>query len=145
VTVGETTEYRMDIWDTAYTLAPGHRLRLWLGSSDTPTHEPLPEAGRNLILHDADHPSQLLLGRAGEQAPAPTARAAAGSCRAVSVRVPRGLRRARVTAGGKRVKVRHRRATVRPRAGTRRITFRIRGIDSRGRRLTLTRRVAACR
>jgi hypothetical protein len=62
VTIGLTTEYRMDIWDTAYTLAPGHRLRLWLSSSDTPTHEPLPVAGRNLILHDSDHPSQLLIG-----------------------------------------------------------------------------------
>jgi putative CocE/NonD family hydrolase len=62
VTVGLTTEYRMDIWDTGYTLAPGHRLRLWLSSSDTPTHEPLPEAGRNLIFHDASHPSQLVLG-----------------------------------------------------------------------------------
>lgn len=62
VTIGETTKYRMDIWDTAYTLAPGHRLRLWLSSADTPTHEPLPVAGRNLILHDAGHPSALLLG-----------------------------------------------------------------------------------
>ena len=62
VQVGATTRYRMDIWDTAYTLEPGHRLRLWLSSSDTPTHTPLPEAGRNLIFHDAQHPSQLLLG-----------------------------------------------------------------------------------
>jgi putative CocE/NonD family hydrolase len=61
VTVGQDTEYRMDIWDTAYTLAPGHHLRLWLSSSDVPNHEPLPEAGRNLIFHDAKHPSQLIL------------------------------------------------------------------------------------
>src|SRR3954470_2727931 len=60
VTIGLVTEYRLDVWDTAYTLAPGHRLRLWLGSSDSPTHEPLPVAGRNLIMHDAEHPSQLL-------------------------------------------------------------------------------------
>jgi putative CocE/NonD family hydrolase len=62
VDIGQTTEYRMDVWDTAYTLAPGHRLRLWLSSSDAPTHEPLTVAGRNLIFHDAQHPSQLLLG-----------------------------------------------------------------------------------
>ena len=62
VVEGENITYRMDIWDTAYTLKPGHRLRLWLSSSDFPTHEPLPEAGRNLIFHDAQHPSQLLLG-----------------------------------------------------------------------------------
>jgi putative CocE/NonD family hydrolase len=61
VTVGLTTEYRLDLWDIAYTVAPGHRLRLWFASSDTPTHEPLPEAGRNLVFHDAQHPSQLLL------------------------------------------------------------------------------------
>ncbi|HUZ29606.1 MAG TPA: CocE/NonD family hydrolase [Solirubrobacteraceae bacterium] len=64
VTIGQTTEYRMDIWDTAYTLAPGHRLRLWLSSSDAPTHEPLDVAGRNLIFHDSVYPSSLMLGTA---------------------------------------------------------------------------------
>jgi uncharacterized protein len=39
VTIGQTTEYRMDIWDTAYMLAPGHRLRLRFSSCDSPTHE----------------------------------------------------------------------------------------------------------
>jgi hypothetical protein len=145
VNIGETTEYRMDIWDTAYTLAPGHRLRLWLGSSDTPTHEPLPEAGRNLILHDADHPSQLLLGIAGPQAGAPSARAAARPCHTLTVRVPKGLRHVRVTAGGRRVAVRRGRATVRPRAGTRRVTFRITGTNRHGKRVRITRRLAACR
>ena len=62
VTVGLTTEYRLDLWDTAFTVKPGHRLRLWLSSSDSPTHEPLPVAGRNLLFHDAQHPAQLLLG-----------------------------------------------------------------------------------
>ena len=62
VTVGLTTEYRLDLWDTAFTVLPGHRLRLWFASSDSPTHEPLPEAGRNLLFHDAQHPTQLLLG-----------------------------------------------------------------------------------
>jgi hypothetical protein len=71
VTIGETTEYRMDLWDTAYTLAPGHRLRLWLGSADTPSHEPLPVAGRDLVFHDGDHPSQLLLGTGGDDPPPP--------------------------------------------------------------------------
>ncbi len=52
----------MDIWDTAWTLKPGHRLRLWLSSSDSPNHEPLPVAGRNLVLHDATYPSRLILG-----------------------------------------------------------------------------------
>jgi predicted acyl esterase len=61
VTIGLTTEYRIDVWDAAYTLAPGHRLRLWFSSSDTPTHEPVIAAGRNLIFHDAQHPSSLIL------------------------------------------------------------------------------------
>jgi uncharacterized protein len=62
VNIGQETRYRMDIWDTAWTLKPGHRLRLWLSSSDSPNHEPLPVAGRNLILHDAPYPSRLILG-----------------------------------------------------------------------------------
>jgi uncharacterized protein len=64
VEIGQTTEYRIDIWDTAYTLAPGHRLRLWLSSSDLPTHEPLDVAGRNLIFHSSGYPSRLILGTA---------------------------------------------------------------------------------
>jgi predicted acyl esterase len=62
VAIGLTTEYRIDIWDTAYTVLPGHRLRMWFSSSDSPTHEPVPAAGRNVIFHDAQHPTQLLLG-----------------------------------------------------------------------------------
>ena len=61
VTIGLATEYRLDVWDMAYSLPTGHRLRLWLSSADSPTHEPLPSAGRNLIYHDGQHPSALLL------------------------------------------------------------------------------------
>src|SRR5947209_14954356 len=74
VQIGASTEYRMDVWDTAYTLAPGHRLRLWLSSSDAPTHEPLTVAGRNLVFHDSIFPSQLLLStRLPQGAPLPLA------------------------------------------------------------------------
>ncbi len=83
VQIGATTEYRIDIWDTAYTLRPGHRLRLWLSSSDAPTHEPLDVAGRNLILHDATHPSELLLGTA---TPGPPCVHGPGSCPSVARR-----------------------------------------------------------
>ncbi|MFA5889812.1 MAG: hypothetical protein WDA27_02475 [Actinomycetota bacterium] len=55
----------MDIWDTAYTIAPGHRLLVWFGSSDTPNHEPLPYAGRNLVYHDQMRPSEVILTTAG--------------------------------------------------------------------------------
>jgi putative CocE/NonD family hydrolase len=102
VTVGETTEYRIDIWDAAYTVAPGHRLRLWLSSSDTPTHEPLQTAGRNLVMHDATHPSQLLLGLATpgaacgarpEDCP-PLAAAGAGPASTAPAAAPKTTRRA---------------------------------------------------
>ena len=72
VGIGEDTEYRMDIWDSSYTLQPGHRLRLWFSSSDSPNHTPLPVAGRNLIFHDATHPSQLLLGTRSDSASIPS-------------------------------------------------------------------------
>src|SRR3954453_19944124 len=101
VTIGLVTEYRTDVWDTAYPPAPGPRLGLWLGSSDTPTQEPLPVAGRNLILHDADHPSQLLLSTASDR-PAPAPAPAAPRCHApkkLTVRVRRGLRHVRAWAG----------------------------------------------
>jgi putative CocE/NonD family hydrolase len=61
VPIGLTTEYRLDIWDAAYSVPAGHRLRVWFASGDSPTHEPVPGAGRNLLFHDAQHPSQLLL------------------------------------------------------------------------------------
>jgi putative CocE/NonD family hydrolase len=160
VTVGEDTEYRMDIWDTAYTLAPGHRLRLWLSSADTPTHEPLEVAGRNLIFHDDDHPSQLLLNtRAAEPAcgsdprncpPLPRAAVArtASRCTTLRVAVPRALRRVRVTVAGRRARItRHhgRRVVVIPtRARRRAVVVRITGVDRHGRRVTRSRRYAAC-
>jgi putative CocE/NonD family hydrolase len=152
VTIGETIEYRMDIWDTAYTLAPGHRLRLWLGSSDSPTHEPLPVAGRNLIFHDRDHPSQLLLSTASDSAAAPASQSQSGKrCRArraFTVRVRRGLRQVRATVGGRRVRVVRRGSrrvlVVRPRGRAASVLVRIRGIDRHGRRVVVKRRYTFC-
>jgi uncharacterized protein len=150
VTVGLPIEYRMDVWDTAYTLAPGHRLRLWVSFSDSPTHEPLPVSGRILFLHDADHPSQLLLGTRLPGAPSSHRRPAACAARRVVVaRVPRSLRRPRVTVDGRRARVvrrgRRRVVVIRPRAGARTVTVRIRGVDRRGRAVKLRRRYSACR
>jgi hypothetical protein len=146
VTIGLTTEYRMDIWDTAYTLAPGHRLRFWLGSSDTPTHEPLPVAGRNLILHDAEHPSQLLLSVASDEPV--RAPAACRPRRSFTVRVRRGLRQVRATVGGRRARVVRRGGrwvvVVHPRAGVKSVVVRISGIDRHGRRVSVKRRYALC-
>ncbi len=61
VPIGLTTQYRIDLWDTGFAVAAGHRLRLWLSSSDSPTHEPPPSPGRNLVFHDDVHPSELIL------------------------------------------------------------------------------------
>jgi putative CocE/NonD family hydrolase len=148
VTIGLTTEYRLDIWDTAYTLPAGHRLRLWLGSSDTPTHEPLAVAGRNLIFHDSDHPSHLLLGTRGDgagQAPAPGCRLR----KPFNVRVRSGLRRVRATIDGRRARVsrrgRKRVLVVRPRAGRRVAVVRIAGVDRRGKKVVVRKRYALCR
>jgi hypothetical protein len=105
VVIGQTTEYRMDIWDTAYTLAPGHRLRLWLSSSDAPTHEPLDVAGRNLIFHDSDYPSQLILGTA---TPGPACASGPESCR-----LPGALHRSRRRRRPAHARTRHRRASGR--------------------------------
>jgi uncharacterized protein len=150
VTVGLSTEYRMDIWDTAYTLAPGHRLRLWLSSSDSPTHEPLPVAGRNLIFHDRDHPSQLLVGtRLPCVSGCPGAARVRRCSRRLTVHLPKGMRQARVIMSGRRLRVRHRGrrlvVLVRPKAGARFVTLRIRGVNRHGRRVKLRRRYAVCR
>jgi uncharacterized protein len=45
-------EYDIEIWPTAYELAPGHRLQLRLTSTDLPTHLP------GSIRFDRDHPQE---------------------------------------------------------------------------------------
>ena len=68
-------ELTVDLWATANVFQPGHRIRLEVSSSNFPrfdrntntggtiADEP-PEAyqpATNRILHDADHPSRLVL------------------------------------------------------------------------------------
>jgi hypothetical protein len=65
-------------------------LRLWLSSSDTPTHEPLDVAGRNLIFHDSDYPSQLMLGTA---TPGPACPNGPESCPLATPAAHRAVRR----------------------------------------------------
>lgn len=151
VTIGLTTEYRMDIWDAAYTLPPGHRLRLWLGSSDTPTHEPLPVAGRNLLLHDSDHPSQLLLSTASDQPAGGPPSISGSKCRArakFTVRVRKGWRHVHATVSGKRARVKRRGGRrvviVRPGGKAQSVMVRIRGIDRHGKRVATKHRYRFC-
>jgi hypothetical protein len=105
-------------------------------------------AGRNLIFHDSDHPSQLLLGTRGDGA----GQAAAPGCLLrgpFNVRVRSGLRRVRATIDGRRARVSrrgHRRVlVVRPRAGRRVAVVRIEGVDRHGKRVVVRRRYALCR
>ena len=163
VVIGEDTEYRMDIWDTAYTVAPGHRLRLWLSSSDTPTHEPLEVAGRNLIYHDSDHPSQLLLSARDAEPPcgadptkcppliAPSSRSARPLCRRhrrFVVAVPRGLVRVRASVAHGRARLvsrgRRRVVIVVRRSPATAVTVVVRGTDRHGRRVTVRVRSRSC-
>jgi uncharacterized protein len=75
ITSGEIYEVTVDLWATANLFQPGHRIRLEVSSSNWPrfsrnsntggtiADEP-PEAYRpatNRVLHDADHPSRLVL------------------------------------------------------------------------------------
>jgi putative CocE/NonD family hydrolase len=150
VTIGETIQYRMDIWDTAYTLAPGHRLRMWLGSSDTPTHEPLPVAGRNLLFHDATHPSQLMLGTATDSLAMPMPSMPVCKWRRdFAVRVPSSWRHAKAYVGGKRARITRRGGrrvvVVHTKGRGRSVLVRITGVDRRGRHVTTKHRYSLCR
>ena len=67
VTPGEPTAYDIEIYPTSDVVKAGNRLRLTIGTADTfSTMTPLPNLGQELggtitILHDAQHPSSVLL------------------------------------------------------------------------------------
>ncbi len=70
---GRVYEVTIDLWDTCLTVAPGHRIRLLVTSSNAPRFEPNPNTGEpfrrhtasvvatNTVFHDALHPSRLTL------------------------------------------------------------------------------------
>lgn len=70
---GHIYEISVDLWATAVTFLPGHRLRLDVTSSNFPRWERNPNTGedpsrtitwrtaRQTVLHDAEHPSHVLL------------------------------------------------------------------------------------
>jgi hypothetical protein len=137
LTIGLITEYRLDLWDIAYTLPAGHRLRLWLSSSDTPTHEPLLAAGRNLVMHDAAHPTQLILGTRLPADATPTR-----SCKAARLNLPH-WQRLRATARGKRLKVTRRVVRIAPARKARTVTVHVTG-RLHGRSRHTSRHVRVC-
>jgi putative CocE/NonD family hydrolase len=74
----------VDLWDTAYTFAAGHRLRLHVTSSSFPRYERNRNVGPGSaptdvatalihLLHDREHPSALVLSVADESALPPPA------------------------------------------------------------------------
>ena len=74
---GTPVRISVDLWSTAHRFAAGHRLRLQVCASDFPRFDRCPGTGessfaatriepqRNVVLHDAEHPSALLLPVAG--------------------------------------------------------------------------------
>lgn len=58
---GCINEYRVDIWDIAWTIQPGERLRIAVSSGDSPGHTPSPWAAVNTIFHGQEYPSRLLV------------------------------------------------------------------------------------
>ena len=117
-----------------------------------PTHEPLPVAGRNLILHDADHPSQLILGTGSDAVPriAPPYKAKACTKRKrFAVPLRKDLRKLRVTVGGRRARVTRRGHSrvvmISPRGSATSVLVRVRGVDRHGRRVSLKHRYSLCR
>lgn len=64
---GCINEYRIDIWDIAWTIQPGERLLIAISSGDTPSHTPSPWAAVNTIYHGEKYPSSLFVTTAGEQ------------------------------------------------------------------------------
>ena len=70
---GRVYEITIDLWATAVTFLPGHRMRLDVTSSNFPRWERNPNTGedpslattwravRQTVLHDAEHPSHVML------------------------------------------------------------------------------------
>ncbi len=70
---GQVYEFRVKLWDTSIVFPAGHAIRVAIASTNYPRFEANPQTGEtfnehthtevavNRILHDADHPSHLLL------------------------------------------------------------------------------------
>jgi len=70
---GEVYRYIIDLWATSHVFLPGHRIRVDISSSNFPRFDRNPNTGRTIatetelvvaeqrILHDAEHPSHLVL------------------------------------------------------------------------------------
>jgi putative CocE/NonD family hydrolase len=73
ITPGEVYEYKIDLWSTSNVFLKGHRIRLEVSSSNFPRFDRNLNTGKddatdaeivkatNTVLHDAAHPSALIL------------------------------------------------------------------------------------
>lgn len=61
ITPLEPVEYQVELWQTATEIAAGHRLKLWISSQEVPWFTQANPPAVNTILHDAAHPSSILL------------------------------------------------------------------------------------
>jgi putative CocE/NonD family hydrolase len=60
VTPGAVTAVRVDLWDTAHTFRPGHRVRLQVAGSNFPRHDTVP-AATLVVHHGPAHASAVVL------------------------------------------------------------------------------------
>jgi putative CocE/NonD family hydrolase len=70
---GKVYEYKIDLWPTSNLFRPGHRIGVEISSSNFPHYDRNPNTGgefgqettfkvaEQTILHDADHPSRIIL------------------------------------------------------------------------------------
>ena len=58
---GRIYRYEIDLWATSNVFKKGHRIRLYVSSSNFPRFARAPETATQTIYHDAEHPSALLL------------------------------------------------------------------------------------
>src|SRR4029078_10242859 len=57
----DPVEVEIDLWDTAYVFAAGHRIRLQVASSDFPRYDRAEERAVQRVLHDGAHHSRVVL------------------------------------------------------------------------------------
>jgi hypothetical protein len=58
---GEVYEYVIEIWPASNVFRAGHQIRIDIANTDYPHFLPSLVPSENEILHDAEHPSRLIL------------------------------------------------------------------------------------
>jgi predicted acyl esterase len=78
LTPGQPTHMRLEVFPFAHAFRKGSRLRIWIeaptGHTGFWAFQPVPDPATNTVLHDADHPSRLVVGQvpgAAAHAPLP--------------------------------------------------------------------------